>query len=117
VDELRREFEQLAPVLNNMKVHPDVVPQYDLVSDSLFWLDELPDLVGHSTSELWCLRPLLRFRTTLIIGEPDEQLRLFWDLAHELFPSWPGLLSVRRSESLKGVYEDLKSRASSAQVR
>lgn len=65
------------------------------MSDALLWSDELPDVPSVGFAKLSILRVLLRYRTTLLLGEPDDSLREYWELAKRLFPSWSGFAPER----------------------
>ena len=45
--------------------------------------------------KLWCLRPVLRYRTSLIQGQADERFVDFWNAGRTLFPNWPGFAPAR----------------------
>ena len=77
---------------------------YELMSDALVWNDEIPDLEKGAAREFHCLRFLFRYRTTLIIGKPDQQFQCYWDEARKLFPDWPGFDARRQSADLRPVY-------------
>ena len=76
---------------------------------TLMWSDEkLSDL---SSEELGCLRGILRFRTSLIIGQPDTRFQNLWKLLEEKCPTWIGLDPSRcaASRELIALYNKLKS--------
>lgn len=86
---------ELAPTLNRLIADPEARVHYELFSDSLIWSDEWPppdrpDLPGQY------LRGVFHYRTTLILGRPQERYREGWDLLAELCPNWPGFLPERR---------------------
>ena len=88
----------LAPILDRLQSDPNARLHYELMSDSLIWTDELPN---HSERvklvDTNCMRGVFRFRTTLIIGKPEEEYRACWEQAKTLCPNWPGFLADRQT--------------------
>ncbi len=84
--------------------------RYELLSDSLIWSDELPIKTNLPTD---CLRPVFRYRTSLILGAPDIAYQIFWAQAQKSFPNWIGFSSKRTSQDadLARLYDREKSRA------
>ena len=70
-----------------------MLPLPDVLGMAIYRLDEVvttdPDVIS-------ALRPVLRYRTTLARGEPDESFRAHWDAARLLFPRWVGFHPGRR---------------------
>jgi hypothetical protein len=100
--------EQLCAIADRMrelKPAPGASVFYELMSDALVWSDEIPDLDSGNMREFHCLRFVFRFRTTLLLGAPDERFREFWEVANKLFPQWPGFEERRQSADLRPVYE------------
>ena len=86
-------FEQLRAIAGRMReLKPAAGASvfYELMSDALVWDDEIPDLAAGDVGEFHCLRFVFRYRTTLLVGQPDERYRRFWEEAARLFPYWPG---------------------------
>jgi hypothetical protein len=55
---------------------PQATVGYEMLSGALVWSDELPAFRALRLVHRWdVIRFVLRFRTTLILGEPDEELR------------------------------------------
>ncbi len=76
-----------------------------MMSDALIWSDEFPDFAALRLVPGWeVIRFVFYFRTTLILGEPDENMREYWDEALRLFPDWPGFVPERRSRALQAVF-------------
>ena len=98
----------LAPVLAGMVQSPDARPAYDVLSDALVWPDERAGLLPAARRlkiQNWSIvRYLWAYRTTLILENPDEQLRFLWDRGLELFPSWPAFDPRRQSTHYRRVY-------------
>ena len=84
---------------------PEAALFYELMSDALVWNDEIPDLQTGDVRDFHCLRFVFRYRTTLMLGQPDERFRRVWDEAYKLFPDWPGFDPRRQSPALRPVYE------------
>ena len=62
-----------------------------MLSDALIWSDEFLDFAALRLVPGWeVIRFVFYFRTTLILGDPDENMREHWDEALRLFPEWPG---------------------------
>jgi hypothetical protein len=101
-------FEQLRAIAARMRELPSAPGAsvfYELTSDALVWSDEIPDLERGGARQFQCLRFLFRYRTTVIMGKPDQRFRRYWDEAQKLFPEWPGFAAQRQSPDLRPVYE------------
>jgi hypothetical protein len=95
--DIENSFLLIAEILDKLPVAEDPVVSYDLLSDALVWSDEFPDVPAKEFNERFSnVRFLFRYRTSLIIQEPDERYELLWRCANELFPNWPGLRPDRR---------------------
>jgi hypothetical protein len=90
-------FQMLAPMLDKLVLDPNARVSYELMSDSLIWSDELPPPAPGGEWNTNCLRGAFRFRTTLILGKPDERFRARWEELQTLCPNWPAFLPDRRS--------------------
>ena len=104
----------LAPILDRLQPDPQARVGYDLFAGGLAWSDEAPDPAALTEPELpllQALRPVWRFRATLVAGAPEERYRSAWDLANELFPNWPGFLVDRRDPRWRPVLADLEDRS------
>ena len=111
MDDLDAQLARLAAAMPALPAVPEVSVGYDMMSDALLWPDELPKPELFSCRHLWCLRPLLRYRTSLILGRPDERCRPAWECARRLFPRWVGFRPERRSPELATTYSDFEQRA------
>ncbi|MGD9644920.1 MAG: hypothetical protein AB7U73_04355 [Pirellulales bacterium] len=96
IDETLAHYRVIAPSMERCRRiwwRPPI--KYDLLADAVYWVDEIPgDIDAYSAS---CLRPMLRYRTTLILGLPDAQWELYWSEAKRQFPRWIGF-SRRRCQ-------------------
>lgn len=101
-----------APWLDRLQFDPHSRVSIDLFAGGLVWSDERPDLeaVVEAGFSLACLRPLLRYRTLLILGRPEERFRQYWDEGQRLFPHWPGFLAERRETKWAETYETLNEK-------
>jgi hypothetical protein len=95
----------IAPVLQAMREDPHAKFFYDIFSSALVWTDEFPQI--DDLDAISCLRCILRYRTSLILGHPEAQYEHYWSEAAELCPNWPGFLSDRKSSALATTYREL----------
>jgi hypothetical protein len=103
----------LAASLNSLKASDLAELRYEVLSDSLYWSDEIPDEAFESDDGVEYIRAILRYRTGIIIGEPDPDLHELWTAAMRLFPNWPGFDAARRRQDrdLQEAYRERSSRA------
>jgi len=83
--------------------------RYDLMSDAIVWEDEIPTLfIGDSL----VIRLLFRYRTTVLLGNPDRELECYWRHGQSLFPEWPGFNPSRNrpSQELLKFLENAKAK-------
>ena len=108
-EEIFGEYKRMAPLMESMRRARRPQIRYHLLADAIYWSDEMPGSL-ESLSES-CLRFILRYRTTLILGTPDEKWKPCWQEAKQSFPNWIGFLPGRTSRSTKlgQVYEKLES--------
>ncbi len=95
---------QIAPKLNQLQEDGSARVHYELMSHGLVWTDELPPLDQVEPGECTCLRAIWRFRSSLIMGEPEEKFRPAWEEAQKLFPHWPGFLPQRQQMSWQVMF-------------
>jgi hypothetical protein len=69
--------------------------RYDAITESTIWEDELPPVIRARSEALWGIRPILRHRASIILGEPDPEWERCWQLGKELFPNWVGFIDSR----------------------
>lgn len=104
----------LAAVLDQLRPDPDARVGYDLFAGGLAWSDETPartTAIGPELVQVQALRPVWRYRSTVIAGAPDERHRAAWDLAKALFPNWPGFLAGRSDPKWQPLLAELEAKA------
>jgi hypothetical protein len=93
------------PLMRELAQNPRATSYYELLSDALIWSDEFPDFAALRLVPGWeVIRFVFYFRTTVILGEPDENMREYWNEALQLFPDWPGFAPERQSTALHAVF-------------
>ncbi|MFN3192896.1 MAG: hypothetical protein ACE361_20470 [Aureliella sp.] len=101
MDELLDRLDSIAAQMNACRRSWFARLNYDMMADALWWSDERPNFAD--AEDHWCLRPVFRYRTTLILDAPEPQWKPFWDRSLELFPKWPGFHDSRTSPNSKLV--------------
>jgi hypothetical protein len=99
---------KIAPKLAVLREDANARMYYELMSGALVWSDELPPVDQLESGEPNCLRGVWRYRTTLMLGEPEEKIRAGWERLLAWCPSWPGFLADRRTpdpERIKYYHE------------
>lgn len=86
--EFSNQLGQIAARMNALIKSSEAAIHHDLLAGALWWSDERPAF--DEPEHHWCLRPILRYRTSLILGVPDERYESAWEAAKQLFPAWPG---------------------------
>lgn len=106
-------LERIANEMDQTRVQPEAAIGYDVLADALVWSDEYPHNITGRRSEFDCVKLLLRYRTTLLLGKPDDLFRPYWDLAKKRFPHWAGFCPARlaMTEELRQRYERDRKRA------
>jgi hypothetical protein len=105
MNELPPDLKGISPYMPQGQADPRATLHYDLFADALVWSDELPKHDENGRLVLcWCLRTVWRYRTSLVLGVPDERCRADWEEAMRLFPKWPGFAPSRRQSELAAVY-------------
>lgn len=97
--EVAQQLDRVANAANNCVYDPASSFQYDAMSDSIIWTDEIPDPSQCRFSESSILRILQRYRTSVWIRNPEEMFSVYWEVGQEIFPSWPGFHSSRLEAS------------------
>jgi hypothetical protein len=106
-----KSFEIIASEMERTNVNPEAIITYDLFADALAWSDEYPNNYLNNPNahfdEMSSIRVLFRYRTTILLGTPDEILRPYWDQALLLFPNWAGFNPERLKpkQELVNFYE------------
>ena len=98
------ELKLIASDLEQLQLDPAATLHYEVMSDALVWSDEL--LRNRRAREIWCMRPVLRYRTGLILGLDLAEFRETWNIAKTTFPRWIGFVQERcqRSPPLEALY-------------
>jgi len=99
----------IADAMNGLEKSSDAVVHYDMMAGALWWSDERPDCF--ETEDNWCLRPVFRYRTSMILGAPEAPCLPYWEAARKHFPDWPGFAPERCSpdSELPALYHKQKA--------
>ena len=108
LSEIEIELTRISPMMQSLVLSPTATIRYDAASGAVIWSDEVPDPTLARVRDLWCLRPVFRYRTTLIMGEPEQEHEHAWDCAQKLFGKWPGFSPWRRSTDLAATAQRLR---------
>jgi hypothetical protein len=101
----------VAPLMRELVFSEHARAVYDQISGAVIWSDEFPPAHRLRTVRNWAvIRFVFRFRTTLILGEPEEEYRVVWDRARELFPGWPGFDPRRCSLDQRPRFQELETK-------
>jgi hypothetical protein len=101
------QFTRIGRELDATRARADASIGYDVLAGAVVWSDEYPlDLAGR-VADFDCVKLLLRFRTTVILGDADESLRAYWCEGQRLFPNWAGFRPERIAPTpeLRDYYE------------
>ena len=101
------QFARVAAEMDNVQELPNAEIGYDVLADAITWSDEYPSNAAGRMYDFQCIKILLRYRTTVLLGNSDETFRMYWDHAKGLFPHWAGFAPSRfvPSDELKEFYE------------
>jgi hypothetical protein len=94
IEDYLRHLPEIASYLLAQKRSEQAVVKYEMFSDSLIWSDERLSVPELNTD---CLRFLFRYRTSLILGKPDERYADFWREGKRHFAGWIGFAPERTS--------------------
>jgi len=86
-------LKSLAPKMEAMKVSLNAGLQYHALAGAIYWSDEIPSRIDVDQEN--ALRCLLRYRTTLLLGAPEEEFKCFWESGKAAFPGWIGFSESR----------------------
>lgn len=75
------------------------------MAGALYWSDEIPNVLTWLAEN--SLRPVLRYRTSLILGASEIQWLDYWKVANRAFPKWIGFMPARCSPN-KVLVEHLR---------
>ena len=87
-------------VFQTLKYAPAAAPRYELLSDAVYWDDEVA--ANPSPDLLAVLRYLLRTRVELARVQTRKDPT--WEYFAEVAPNWPGFRSERWGGSLLAIY-------------
>lgn len=79
-------LEEIQTLLNSVVPRQNAAMRFHGGWDAVVWSDEVP-------SSLWdnqYLIYLLRYRTSVLLGEPMDAVRPLWEEAQQMFSSWAG---------------------------
>ena len=110
-DEIEKEYESIAMQMNIQRRSRFAYLQYHLLAVALFWTDEMPEGISETGED--ALRFVLRYRTSLMLGNPQSEFESLWTAARRTFPHWVGFSTDRcePSEQLKSRYLRLRRRS------
>jgi hypothetical protein len=86
--ELIANLATIAGAMNALIKSPDATVHFDMLAGALWWSDERPASGEIGNSD--CLQVLFRYRTSVIINEPEAEYLPYWLAAKSMFPKWPG---------------------------
>lgn len=88
---------RVAKTLNRLtEIKSDDDYYFDAITEGIVWHDELPPPSERGAENFWGLRPIFRYRASLISGDPDLEWAEYWQLAQKLFPQWVGFSKHRQ---------------------
>ena len=106
----KEEFCTIAKDLESLSRDPTATLHFEVMSNALVWSDEV--LRNRRARETWCMRPVFRYRTGLIMGLDFDEFREDWRIAKTIFPRWIGFSADRcdRSNFLEERYYELSKK-------
>lgn len=109
MSDLQYQINALAPCLNELERDDDAEVNYRIFIDAFVWSDEMPaESLG---DEELVFNYLLRYRTSLLIGQPIVELEPYWEAARLAWQGWPGLSPerCRYSDDFKQKYDKFQA--------
>ncbi|MBN1910367.1 MAG: hypothetical protein JW818_11550 [Pirellulales bacterium] len=105
-------LEQIAGKMDQARFSPEAKIDYNLFADALVWSDEYPSDIEGQRADYDCVKLLLRYRTTLLLGNPDNTFKPYWEAGKRLFPNWAGfhVSRVTPTEELRQQFESFHAR-------
>lgn len=93
-----------------LRLDPNATLHYEVMPDALVWSDEI--LRGRKVRETWCMRPVFRYRTGLILGLQLVEFEEPWGLAKTILPNWIGFSKWRceRNVELELLYQNFRKK-------
>ena len=99
--------DKVVAVLRMARFDPSAGPSFELFSGSFIWDDENYMELALLCNEMKCRACIeaVAFRSSLILGRPNEEFRGSWEELKQVCPEWPGFRAERQSESLRAELE------------
>jgi hypothetical protein len=88
-------LDSLIPCLKSLQGDENAEPFFDYMGGAFIWTDER--LRGLELYEMGCLRAIFRFRTSIVVQEPDERFQSLWNALKNKYPKWIGFAPERCS--------------------
>ncbi len=85
--------------IHGLEYDPHATKSFELMSGGFVWSDESPQAYDDVASG-YAFRFLLGYRTSLIMGKPQEALESVWNAVRTECPDWPGFRPERISIEL-----------------
>jgi hypothetical protein len=110
-DQILKQYKHMKNAMESCVPAKNAKIDYHFLADAIYWADEVPD--GLDSFSENCLRIVLRYRTTMIIGNQEEKWKPYWDAAKSEFPNWIGFNAARCCKSQKNasLYSSFRSKA------
>ena len=93
-------------VFQALQYSPTATPSYELLSDTVYWDDEVP--ANPSPDVLAVIRYILRTRVELVQHSTDA-MDPTWEHLKKSAPLWPGFRPERCGEALLNLYAQGRS--------
>lgn len=101
-EKTRTSLLQMADTLNGLPAGKQAKMQYCMLSDALLWSDEVPRMCPDWPTEYsQILRFVFRYRTTILLSDPDKRLEDTYEFGQSQFPNWPGFRPERITPSVE----------------